>query len=78
MVYVTKVTKKGQTSIPQDFREELGIEEGDEVVWYKEGHWLRMEAKKSIKNPLEVLSKLRIKGKKTALQLTQEAEQEFW
>lgn len=29
----TKVTRKGQVTIPAEFREELGLEEGDEVVW---------------------------------------------
>lgn len=78
MSYVTKVTQKGQTSIPQELRNELGIEAGDEVVWFLEGHRLVAEPKKRFKKPLEVLKKLRISAKKTALELTQEAEKEFW
>ena len=77
-MYVTKLTTKGQTSIPQELRQELGIESGDEVVWLREGHRLVLEPKKRFKNPLEVLKRLRLKGKKTALELTQEAEEEFW
>lgn len=29
----TRVTKKGQVTIPKELREEYGIEPGDEVVW---------------------------------------------
>ena len=29
----TRVTDKGQTTIPQELREKFGIEPGDEVVW---------------------------------------------
>ena len=78
MVYVTRVTKKGQTSIPQEFREEAGIEGGDEVVWVREGHGFRMEPKNLIKHPVQELKKLSIKTKKSALQLKKEAEEEFW
>jgi len=33
MSKTTKVTDKGQTTIPQDIREKYGIEPGDEVEW---------------------------------------------
>lgn len=29
----TRVTRKGQVTIPKQFREEFGLEPGDEVVW---------------------------------------------
>lgn len=29
----TKITRKGQVTIPKELREEFGLEEGDEVVW---------------------------------------------
>lgn len=29
----TRVTRKGQVTIPKDVREEYGLEEGDEVLW---------------------------------------------
>lgn len=32
MQTVVKVTRRGQTTIPIEFREKLGIEEGDELV----------------------------------------------
>ncbi len=77
-MYVTKITEKGQTSIPSHLREELGIEPGDEVIWSFEGHRLIVEPKKLFKKPLEELKKLRFKSKKSALELTQDAEEEFW
>jgi AbrB family looped-hinge helix DNA binding protein len=33
MTETTKVTDKGQTTIPQKLREKYGIEPGDEVEW---------------------------------------------
>lgn len=33
MSETTKVTEKGQTTIPQELREKYGIEPGDEVEW---------------------------------------------
>ena len=32
MQYTFKVTRKGQTTIPAQFREKLGIREGDQLV----------------------------------------------
>ena len=32
MQFVVKVTRKGQTTIPAQFREKLGIREGDQLV----------------------------------------------
>jgi len=29
----TRITRKGQVTIPKELREEFGLEEGDEVVW---------------------------------------------
>jgi AbrB family looped-hinge helix DNA binding protein len=33
MSMTTKVTEKGQTTIPQNLREKYGIDPGDEVEW---------------------------------------------
>jgi AbrB family looped-hinge helix DNA binding protein len=29
----TRITRKGQVTIPKEFREEFGLEPGDEVIW---------------------------------------------
>ena len=31
----TRITRKGQVTIPKRFREEFGLEEGDELLWEK-------------------------------------------
>jgi len=31
----TRITRKGQVTIPKELREEYGLEEGDTVVWQK-------------------------------------------
>ena len=36
MSETTRITRKGQTTIPQELREKYGLEPDDEVVW-KEG-----------------------------------------
>ena len=30
---MTRITKKGQVTVPKRFREEYGLEPGDELVW---------------------------------------------
>ncbi|MBI2079668.1 AbrB/MazE/SpoVT family DNA-binding domain-containing protein [Candidatus Micrarchaeota archaeon] len=76
--YVTKVTKKGQSTIPSELREAVGIELESEVVWFKEGHRLVIEPKKKYNDPLKELKKLNIRLKKSALELSKEAQKEFW
>lgn len=34
--YVSKVTAKGQVTIPKEIRRRLGLEEGEYVVWTRE------------------------------------------
>lgn len=31
----TRVSEKGQTTIPKELRDDLGVEPGDEVEWYR-------------------------------------------
>lgn len=38
----TRITRKGQVTIPKELREEFGLEEGDEVVWQKTDHGIRI------------------------------------
>jgi len=38
----TRVTDKGQTTIPKEYREKYGIEPGDEVVWIDTEDGLRV------------------------------------
>jgi AbrB family looped-hinge helix DNA binding protein len=38
----TRVTDKGQTTIPKELREKYGIDPGDEVIWIDTGDGLRV------------------------------------
>lgn len=38
----TRVTRKGQVTIPKEFREEYGLEEGDEIVWQADDDGIRV------------------------------------
>jgi AbrB family looped-hinge helix DNA binding protein len=38
----TRITRKGQVTIPKGLREEYGLEEGDEVVWQKAEDGIRV------------------------------------
>jgi len=38
----TRVTRKGQVTIPKELREEFGLEEGDELRWEKTEDGIRV------------------------------------
>ena len=38
----TRITRKGQVTIPKDLREEFGLEEGDELLWQKAEDGIRV------------------------------------
>ncbi|WP_256301761.1 AbrB/MazE/SpoVT family DNA-binding domain-containing protein [Haloarchaeobius salinus] len=38
----TRITRKGQVTIPKDLRAEFGLEEGDEVRWEKAEDGIRV------------------------------------
>lgn len=78
MAYVTNVTKKGQTTIPVELREALGIEPEDQVRWVQEGNNLVLHPRKKVKDPLKKLAAMRFKASKTALKLCREAREDFW
>lgn len=50
----TRVTRKGQVTIPQKLREEYGLDEGDEVVWQnsEEGIIVRKANRRSARGML--------------------------
>jgi AbrB family looped-hinge helix DNA binding protein len=41
--HVSKVTAKGQVTIPKGIREQLGLEEGEYVIWETRGEEVVME-----------------------------------
>ncbi|WP_049902326.1 AbrB/MazE/SpoVT family DNA-binding domain-containing protein [Halorubrum distributum] len=38
----TRITRKGQVTIPKELREEFGLEEGDELRWEKTDDGIRV------------------------------------
>jgi AbrB family looped-hinge helix DNA binding protein len=40
--YTTVLTRKGQTTIPAELREELGLKQGDQIIWTKVNGDVRM------------------------------------
>jgi len=38
----TRITRKGQVTIPKPLRDEFGLEEGDKVHWEKTGDGIRV------------------------------------
>jgi len=38
----TRITRKGQVTIPKELREEFGLEEGDELLWQKAEDGIRV------------------------------------
>jgi AbrB family looped-hinge helix DNA binding protein len=38
----TRITRKGQVTIPKELREEFGLKEGDELLWQKAEDGIRV------------------------------------
>jgi len=39
---ITRITRKGQVTIPKPLRDEFGLEEGDKIHWEKTGDGIRV------------------------------------
>lgn len=50
MCETTRVTDKGQTTIPKPLREKYGIEPGDEVVWVEDDDGIMLRKKGGLPN----------------------------
>lgn len=50
MSETTRVTDKGQTTIPKPLREKYGIEPGDEVVWVEDDDGIMLRKKGELPN----------------------------
>jgi len=58
MLYDSKVTRQGQTTIPKSIREKYGIEEGDEITYVDLGDHVVLMPKP--RDPIEALKRLRV------------------
>lgn len=56
-VYYSRVTKKGQATIPSMFRKKLGIDEGDRVVFEETEEGLVLKPAADIEDSAGVLSR---------------------
>ena len=45
---ISKITERGQVTIPQEFREELKLKKGEKILFVKQGNKLVLEPMKSI------------------------------
>lgn len=46
--YRSTVARKGQVTIPKEFRDEFGLSEGDKVEWSREGNKIVLERAGSV------------------------------
>jgi len=77
-MHVTSITSKGQATVPSALRKRVGIRDGDELVWFCEGHRLVVEPLRRFEDPFKVLAEIRLKSKKSATALAREAKEGFW
>ncbi len=77
-VFVTKVTGKGTTTIPESYRRKFGINPKGMVEWRNEGERLVVKPVHHVDNPLEKLLQTNLHSKKSAVQLVRQAREEFW
>lgn len=71
MAYEVKVTRRGQTTIPKPLREKYEIREGDKVLYIDVGD--HMTVLPVPRDPLDVLSGLRIEEEETVHEMRREA-----
>ena len=76
-MYLTKLTSKNQTTVPEQIRKFLGIGPGDKVEWVIEGDRVILRAKKRYENSLEIMRTLQIDTKKDIKMLRKESEAEI-
>ena len=62
-VYYSRVTKKGQATIPSVFRKKLGIDEGDRVVFEETEDGLVLKPAVDVEDSAGVLSRFGEAGK---------------
>ena len=58
MLYDSKVTRQGQTTIPKDIRDKYGIDEGDEITYVDLGDHIVILPKP--RDPMEALRRLQV------------------
>ncbi|MBS3174454.1 type II toxin-antitoxin system PrlF family antitoxin [Candidatus Woesearchaeota archaeon] len=72
----TKITSKGQTTIPNEVRNMLGIKPGDSVEWHTIKGMVIIDVKKKIKDPVKFLTS-QFKANFDAVKLVREIREEI-
>lgn len=75
---VTRVTRKGQTTIPAEFRRELGICEGDRLAWVREGDHLVVKPAESVVKRTAGILRRYATGPAPTIQELKEAAAQGW
>jgi AbrB family looped-hinge helix DNA binding protein len=71
MLYESRITRQGQTTIPKHLREKYGLGEGDEVTYIDLGDHIILLPKP--RDPIEALKRIRVETDKTVQEIKREA-----
>ena len=71
MLYESRITRQGQTTIPKHLREKYGLGEGDEVTYIDLGDQIILLPKP--RDPIEALKKIQVETQKTVKEIKEEA-----
>ena len=71
MNYKSRITRRGQTTIPKDLREKYGLEEGDELTYIDLGTRIILLPKP--RDPIETLKRINVDTDKSVKEIKQEA-----
>jgi AbrB family looped-hinge helix DNA binding protein len=71
MLYESKITRQGQTTIPKDLRDKYGLGEGDEVTYIDLGDQIILLPRP--KDPIEALKRIQVDTGKTVAEIKAEA-----
>ena len=74
-ITVWNVDRKGRILVPKNVRRELVM--GDQVLVEREKTWIILKPTKKIDDPIDFLSSLNVKTRKTPVEMKREAEQGF-
>jgi len=71
MLYESRITRQGQTTIPKHLREKYGLGEGDEVTYIDLGDQIILLPKP--RDPIEALKKIQVATQRTVKEIKEEA-----
>ena len=75
-MHKTKITRKYQTTVPEEVRKRLGVGAGSEVRWHVVREFVIVDAHRKIKDPVKFLT-TQIKVDYDAVKLVREAREDL-